>query len=60
MSLFIATMGLDCYKIIESENGWASENYLRYCKFVKRLYHSIIKLKEIVCNEPTSAVINWR
>ena len=36
-----------------------SDNYLGYCKIVNWLYHPISKLKETICDEPTSAVKNW-
>ena len=55
----VATMGLDWCKVIESESGWVSDNYLGYCKIVKWLYHPIYKLKETIYDEPTSDVKNW-
>jgi len=51
-------MGFDWCKVIESESGWVSDNYLGYCKIVKWLYHPIYKLKETIYDEPTSAVKN--
>ena len=55
----VATMGVDWSKVIESESGWVSDNYLRYYKIVKWLYYPISKLKETIYDESTSAVKKW-
>ena len=55
----VATMGLDWCKVIKSESGWVSDNYLAYCKILKWLYHPISKLKETIYDDPTSAMRNW-
>ena len=34
-------MKLDCFKIINIESEWVSDNYLGYFRLVKLIYHSV-------------------
>ena len=57
-------MGLEWCKLITSDSGWVSDNYLGYARVIEWIYHhiSILQLKEGIKEknvEPDLPVEHW-
>ena len=44
MLISISDLGLDWCKVIVSNSGWVSDNYLAYARLVKWIYHPLSTL----------------
>lgn len=56
----VANMGLDWCKIILTESGWVSDNYLAFARITKWYYHPLDSLAlEEEYKEPTKELKGW-
>jgi len=56
----VANMGLDWCKIILTESGWVSDNYLAFARISKWYYHPLDSLAlEEEYKEPTKELKGW-